>query len=188
VDPSPSAPSVAELEGPLDREERAAVLTRAAPPEADRAERKLRPAPLPAEEASDSLPEEKPELLDPPPLEAPDVLASAEPAEATELPDPPEVPPPPREEPDERSPPPPPPETVTTAIPPRPDIWIAIVPPEDPPRPPRSDGAINDTYFSAAVTPVSRNVFSIVAVWAGAVRTATTLACFASSCRCFHVQ
>ena len=43
------------------------------------------------------------------------------------------------------------------------------------PRPPRICGAIKETYFSAAVTPVRRSVRVSAPCWTGAVRTAATV-------------
>jgi len=184
VEPRPSEPRVAELDGPLERVDLAGELTRAlAPPEAERADLSEPPPALPAEDAKDSPPPEKPELLEPPPEAAPEVLASDVPPEATELG---------VARDDEPRSPPLPPETVTVTVPPpRPPLDIAtdVIPPlEDPPRPPRRDGAIREIYFSAAVTPVRRSVFSMAADSAGAVRTATTFVCWAVSWRCRQVQ
>lgn len=182
MEPRPSEPKVAEPEAPLLLLDLAGAATRDAPPDALRADRRPPPPLPPAEEATESPPPENPELLPPPPDAAPDVLASEVPAEATELPEPVEEP--------LRLPPDlslPPLETVTVAIPPRLDIWTDV-PLDDPPRPPRSEGAINEMYFSAAVTPVRRSVLAIGPDSAGAVRTATTLACVNFCWRCVHVQ
>jgi hypothetical protein len=158
------------------------------PPAAERAERRPSLAPLVvAEDASESLPPVNPELLPLPPEADPEVLAREVPADAIEDPLEEEL-----LDPLDRLPFDelllPPLETVTVVEPPRPlpDIitdWVAL-----PPRPPRREGAINDTYFSAAVTPVSRSVLAMESVCAGAVRTATTFACRARCCRCCQVQ
>jgi hypothetical protein len=183
----PSEPSEEEAEGPLDRElERAleaALLTRP-PLAAERAERSVEPPP-PAEEASESPLAPKAEPPPPPPDAALEVLASAVPAEATELPLAPVRLAPELDEEDEE---PPPPDVATTVTPPRPDIWTETEPPEEPIRPPRSEGAIRDTYFSAAVTPVNRSVFETLPDCTGAIRTATTVASAAFAFCFSHAQ
>lgn len=181
MEPNPSAPSVDEPEGPLTRPElRDPELTVARPPvDAERAERSVPPV-LPAEEASVSPPPENPELLAPPAEAAPDVLAKVAPAaarvldvELVELVDEDEL------------------LLLLTLL----VVGLLLRLALDPlpallnvPRPPRSDGAMSDAYFSADVTPVNRRVLTIDVFCAGAVRTVTAFACWAFSCRFCQVQ
>jgi hypothetical protein len=181
----PSEPREEELEGPLDRElDRAleAALLARPPLAADRADRSVDPAP-PAEEASESPPAPNADPPPPAPDAALDVLAKAVPAEATELPLAPVRLAPELDEEDE-----PPPELLTFVVPPRPAICTETEPPEEPIRPPRSDGAISDMYFSAAVTPVKRNVLETLPDATGAVRTTTTVASAALAFCFSHAQ
>jgi hypothetical protein len=184
VEPRPSEPVEADVVERRDavaaRGVAALAVVRPEPP--------LR-SPLPAAPADDET--VSPETLDPPPPEPP----PAPEVDATMLPPDIEVaanvdwPPlevlPPRDPPPPRSPPPPDDETITVIPPPRPPPIIEIDPPL---RPPRIDGAINETYFSAAVVPVSLSVFSIGAAAAVAVRIVTNDAVLVASAFDCHIQ
>lgn len=191
VDPSPSEPVEAEVVERL-REVVAALVVvgravRPVPPV-----RRLLPA-APAEEETVS-----PETLEPPPPPPP----AAPEVEATIFPPDIEVEAsvdaPPPEEPDDEPPPEDPPRDPPLLLPPPPDDTIIVIPPprppppiivtEPPPRPPRIEGAMSDTYFSAAVEPVSRNVFSIGAAAAVAVRIVTNEAVLVASAFDCHIQ
>lgn len=159
-----------EEEAPEDRVLRVEAAVRAEDPvEAERAERRVVPPAAPAEDVNVSP---FPENADPPlaPLAEAEVLAKVEPL--VELPVVPDPVVPPVELTDRVAPP------------------LAVAPPPPPllERPPRSEGAINEIYRSAPVTPVKRKVLANGPVCAGAVRMATTLERVVSAFRFSHAQ
>jgi hypothetical protein len=157
VEPSPEDPKACEALAVLLT---AAELRDAVPTDLLLENRLVKPLEGEEPEEEDELEESLPEPV-PVDVEAVEAVAVDEPPEP-ELPLPPPPPlelPPPPEPPPERPPPPPPPprptETVMEAE--SPELLMLT---DMPPRRPLSRGAFSETYRSAAVTPVRRNVRS----------------------------